>query len=413
MKDRVSDKVLPNGAVRYGIYGEDGTLTRYEYIKPEDEPTETGTPLNKATLLPDNVCDALGLDRREATPADALLTISKPPMNFCRLVLHVVLPNGTPIAGRKVVGLADVDESKCYTDNNGVLDVYVTGTAYTLTMPQYADVNYIDITVPALTVPTAMGTTFRQTWTAQRLTRAEIKTTQQIVFSPLVADADVFCVGGGGGGGANSFRDEAGSGGGGGYTSTRSGIAVQPNVLYQAIIGAGGSGAYSESDGEGHVNMISYGSPGGTTSFLNVSAAGGGVGSTTRGGAGACGGGGGGNTKYTQAGGNGAADGNGGARGNVDGGAGQGTTTKPFGDTSEPTAYAGGGGGGNGGSATGGLGGSYGGGAGGRSSGYRGSDGMPNSGGGGGGSASWVSRKEDGGGNGGSGIIIVRWRFKA
>ena len=43
MKDRISTKILENGAVRYGIYDEAGALLRYEYIKLEDEPEVEGT----------------------------------------------------------------------------------------------------------------------------------------------------------------------------------------------------------------------------------------------------------------------------------------------------------------------------------------------------------------------------------
>lgn len=53
MKDRQPTKVLANGAIRYGIYREDGTLDHYEYMKREDAPTVEGTPLNKANLLSD------------------------------------------------------------------------------------------------------------------------------------------------------------------------------------------------------------------------------------------------------------------------------------------------------------------------------------------------------------------------
>lgn len=53
MKDRQPTKVLSNGAIRYGIYREDGTLDHYEYMKREDAPTVEGTPLNKANLLSD------------------------------------------------------------------------------------------------------------------------------------------------------------------------------------------------------------------------------------------------------------------------------------------------------------------------------------------------------------------------
>lgn len=53
MKDRQPTKVLANGAIRYGIYREDGTLDHYEYMKREDAPSVEGTPLNKANLLSD------------------------------------------------------------------------------------------------------------------------------------------------------------------------------------------------------------------------------------------------------------------------------------------------------------------------------------------------------------------------
>lgn len=48
IKDRVPVNVLSNNAIRYGIYDEQGNLLRYEYIKREDEPIETGTPINRA-----------------------------------------------------------------------------------------------------------------------------------------------------------------------------------------------------------------------------------------------------------------------------------------------------------------------------------------------------------------------------
>ncbi len=73
MKDRVSTKVLDNGAIRYGIYDEAGKLLRYEYIRPEDEPIEEGTPLNKASLLSDATTQAYGLPT-SAVPDEALLS---------------------------------------------------------------------------------------------------------------------------------------------------------------------------------------------------------------------------------------------------------------------------------------------------------------------------------------------------
>ena len=55
MRDRIPTKVLDNGALRYGIYDESGALLRYEYIKPEDEPTDAGTKLDKVNILTDDL----------------------------------------------------------------------------------------------------------------------------------------------------------------------------------------------------------------------------------------------------------------------------------------------------------------------------------------------------------------------
>lgn len=70
MRDRVSTKILENGATRYGVYDEDGNLLRYEYIKLEDEPDEEGTLLNKANLLTDEVARQMGLRMAVPTPND-------------------------------------------------------------------------------------------------------------------------------------------------------------------------------------------------------------------------------------------------------------------------------------------------------------------------------------------------------
>ena len=70
MKDRQPTKVLANGAIRYGIYREDGTLDHYEYMKREDAPTVEGTPLNKANLLSDATAQKVwpNADTRPADP---------------------------------------------------------------------------------------------------------------------------------------------------------------------------------------------------------------------------------------------------------------------------------------------------------------------------------------------------------
>lgn len=80
MKDRQPTQVLANGAIRYGIYREDGTLDHYEYMKREDAPTIEGTPLNKANLLSDVTENKIWNNKEkpaDPTVNDALYELSK------------------------------------------------------------------------------------------------------------------------------------------------------------------------------------------------------------------------------------------------------------------------------------------------------------------------------------------------
>lgn len=56
MKDRIPTK--PN---RYAVYDDAHNFLRYEYHERADEPTQVGSAINKANLLPDDVASALGL----------------------------------------------------------------------------------------------------------------------------------------------------------------------------------------------------------------------------------------------------------------------------------------------------------------------------------------------------------------
>ena len=173
-------------------------------------------------------------------------------------------------------------------------------------------------------------------------------------FIPLTEQMiDVFLVGGGGGGGAGR-ASSSGSGGGGGYTKTTKSIKIIKNTSYHIVIGAGG-------DGYPGTNIY-QGTNGGNSSGFSQSVNGGNGGSDTRGGDGGSGGGGGfsgrtygmlANYEYSCVGGS---DGSNGVQYTnytdndryapikLSAGAGQGTTTREFGEATGDL-YAGGGGG--------------------------------------------------------------------
>lgn len=175
---------------------------------------------------------------------------------------------------------------------------------------------------------------------------------------------DVFLVGGGG----NGETIRGARGGGGGYTKTVKGVSIAIATPYTVTIGASS----------------------GTSSAFGASANG------ASGADGGSGGGGGGSSSGTS--GNGGSNGGNGTAGNVsNGGTGQGTTTREFGE-STGKLYSGGGGGsaayaGAAGDSTAGAGANYGGAA---------KNGVANTGGGGGGAYDGTA------GRGGSGIAIIR-----
>lgn len=175
---------------------------------------------------------------------------------------------------------------------------------------------------------------------------------------------DVFLVGGGG----NGETIRGARGGGGGYTKTVKGVSIAIATPYTVTIGASS----------------------GTSSAFGASANG------ASGADGGSGGGGGGSSSGTS--GNGGSNGGNGTAGNVsNGGTGQGTTTREFGE-STGKLYSGGGGGsaayaGAAGDSTAGAGANFGGAA---------KNGVANTGGGGGGAYAGTA------GRGGSGIAIIR-----
>lgn len=344
MRDRVPG---PGKANRIRLTQDDGQ-TIEGVLSYADDATQEGSAYTKGNVLPDEVCDILGLDRESSEPRDAWLGVIAA-LGHSILTIRVLEVDGSPLEGFKVEGLTGVLEGKTYTDANGSVFVIVPEGEYTLSVPA---ADCIDAAMAEQTITVAAGEqrTIILQQTKTETTDKVITTAQNVRFSRNVQTVDVFCCGGGGGGGGGSGGSSvyggAGGGGGGGYTTTRLKLVPTPYTDYPAVIGGYGSaGAETTSGGKG-----------GTTSFMGVSASGGSGGSagsgasTARGGnggAGGSGGGAGGAGGYS--GGMGGVDGASGASGGTSsagsGGAGQGTTTRAFGEETG-TLYAGGGDGG-------------------------------------------------------------------
>lgn len=156
MKDRTPTQVLANGAIRYGIYDDKGTLLRYEYIKPEDDPTQEGTPLNKANLLSDKTAEGLGLSG-DPSVNDAI-NVARGNVGDIMLTTKStlgddwVLCNGQPVDAEEYPALASMmpfktvsdkwvqsatapDCSSLETDGTIFAKVDTTGTIYYTTNP--------------------------------------------------------------------------------------------------------------------------------------------------------------------------------------------------------------------------------------------------------------------------------------
>lgn len=183
-------------------------------------------------------------------------------------------------------------------------------------------------------------------------------TSGTLTFTDLrgTSSIDLFLVGGGGG---SSSRSEEGTygtihtgGGGGGFTKTQKGVAVAANAAIAVSIGAGGTGGWNPTAGgttSVTVSGSTYSASGGNTGnkgyFDTVAHAGGGGTGGSGGGGGSIGG---------WAGGTGGSDGGNGSGGKASpqeaggGAAGQGTTTRAFGESGrELFSYGGSGGGGS------------------------------------------------------------------
>lgn len=290
------------------------------------------------------------------------------------------------------------------------MDLPALNTTYYFTCFGYATTNFGEIYSPVYD-PASIKKASVTTGVMQLIT---ITGTQNYTIPEGFSILDIFCLGGGGGGAQSrkapyDLSAIGGGGGGGGYTITVFNIAVSAGQVINCFVGAGGN---SNNNGGGTSvwrDGVSLCNADGGYSGQSPNS------TNANGGAGGSGGGGG---CFDNTSGYGGSDGNPGGGwssttgSSSSGGAGQGRTTRAFGEP-QGTLYSGGGSGGAGQRRAGttanvGSPGSGGGAYGGRGN-VVGGSASPNTGGGGGGGGS-LGNTEMPGGTGGSGIILLRLR---
>lgn len=331
MRDRTPTKALENGALRYGVYAEDGSLLRYEYLALEDEPTDPGTELSKLNLLQDSTEVSLFGRAADRTVDEAFSGIAGQlkliMSDMATIALTILTTNGKPIPDVLVQGILSENGQAVYTNASGVASGYIGEGQQAVKVSGYADVEDY-----AETLTVVKGTNISKTWKLTTNNFLSVKSSRPVKFTGNVSTIDYSITSGGGGGGAG-YGYPGGGGGAGGGTITKTGIEISPNTVYPATVGAGGKGG-TYLDYDGH--------PGGQSSFMGDAPAGGNPGlSPVRGGSGEPGGIGGSGSQGGGSGGNGGSNSDNGSNGSN-------ATSTAFTSFTETKSLGGGGAGGEG-----------------------------------------------------------------
>lgn len=252
-----------------------------------DGATQQGSAYTKGNVLPDDVCNLLGIDPVTSEPKDAWVgVITTLGYNPLKIKLRSVA--GAPISGIRINGLTGVLPEKSVTDKNGEVFVLVNEGDYTLSV---SDLACIDAYFPSTPVKVraegrVQEVTIRQRANGSKYT--EFSSSTAFMFSDNVASVDVWVLGGGGGGGAGGFTSDhdyitysgGGGGGGGGYTAQRTGLSPTPFVRYSVTVGSGGSGGGAQTDSNSLRDSVggSGGSGGNSSCSLGLASARGGSG---------------------------------------------------------------------------------------------------------------------------------------
>lgn len=391
---------VPMNPGRVLITPENGGAAYYATMTRADNPTQEGTPLNKAALLKDTTAALMGLDPT-ATPDDMLKALSNRIImisnDYAGVTVNLKTQSGNPMKNMLVPNVLSGDGEPVYTDENGQATGFVKAGIVSIPFVGYADIEDHTETFEA-----KVSESYTKEITLSARNFLQVTSTKKLKFSGNVQRVDVNCVGGGGGGGGGEDYQYpqgafGGGGGGGGHSKILENAPFEKDTEYTATIGSGGSKGICGSDG-GYEKA----GDGGNTSFLTLTAEGG-KGGENKGPAGGTGNGNGGDGYEGGSNGSGYRGGNGAEIG-----------YKSF---TETTNYGGGGGGGayrNGTRAYGGSPGTpFGGEGGGTDTSSWGSDAIGFGGGGGGGMGSSTDDRDYNGGKGYKGCVNIRMHLIA
>lgn len=249
MQDRVP--LYPGRVTLTPVAGQANT---YDMTRA-DQPTQEGTPLNKATLLKDYTANLLGLSNT-AVPDDALLALVIGVGTYGYRV-KIQLADGSPAEGATVSGIEALTGSTLVSGANGI----VLGKSTSKTVTIGCTSPYIDQTAPASQSVTATGTITDVTLTLTAITGTITVTSSKTTkVSSMAKTMDITAVGGGGGGGGHNTKssiDIAGGGGGGGYVATKLLVPTTSLEELTLIVGSGGNaGGSAKSGGDGGSTAI-------------------------------------------------------------------------------------------------------------------------------------------------------------
>lgn len=240
MQDRIP--ALP-GRVKMTM--PDGTV-QYVVLERADEPTQVGTPLNKATLLKDTTAQIIGLTQEDPTVDDALFALRAMASDKGFINLSVKTAKGNPFpAGLPISGVQNLDGTPFVTTGAAVNLVQATPGSVTLSTVAYAD-----MAAKTMTITVAKGSIQAATFQLPAATAGQkvFTSSGSIIFSPMATEMDICAVGAGGGGGMEvgygrvtgwSYVFE-GSGGGGGYVTNVMKYIIKAAQSYTVTVGAGG-----------------------------------------------------------------------------------------------------------------------------------------------------------------------------